>query len=57
MNPPNVPQARPIKSFWGCLVSKVYEGGWEVKKSYQLINIIKSKLKYFNGQSKSKKNS
>ena len=48
MNPPNVPQARPIESYWGCLVSKVYEGDWEVKKScYQLINIIKSNLKYF----------
>ena len=47
MNPPNVPQARPIESFWGCLGTKVYEGGWEAKTSNQLINRIKSKLKDF----------
>ncbi len=29
VNPPNVPQARSIENFWGCLVQKVYEGGWE----------------------------
>jgi hypothetical protein len=29
LNPPNVPQARPIEKFWGCLAQKVYEGGWE----------------------------
>ena len=27
MNPPNVPQARPIENFWGCLSQKVYKGG------------------------------
>ena len=32
INPPNVPQARPIENFWGCLAQKVYEGGWEIKK-------------------------
>ena len=31
INPPNVPQARPIENFWGCLAKKVYEGGWEDK--------------------------
>ena len=30
-NPPNVPQARPIENFWGCLAHKVYEGGWQAK--------------------------
>ena len=28
INPPNVPQARPIENFWGCLAQNVYEGGW-----------------------------
>ena len=28
-NPPNVPQASPIENFWGCLVRKVLEDGWE----------------------------
>ena len=31
LNPPNVPQARPIENFWGCLAKKVYEGDWEAK--------------------------
>ena len=26
INPPNVPQARLIENFWGCLAQKVYEG-------------------------------
>ena len=41
MNPSHVPQARSTESFWVCLGSKVYEGGWEVKKSYQLESYIK----------------
>ena len=32
-NPPNVPQARPIENLWGILAQKVYEGGWEAKRS------------------------
>ena len=36
INPPNVPQARPIENFWGCLAQKVYEGGWEAKTEQQL---------------------
>ena len=47
INPPNVPQARPIENFWGCLVQKVYEGGWEAKTEQQLIRRIKSKMKEF----------
>ena len=31
INLPNIPQARPIENFWGCLVQKVYENGWEAK--------------------------
>ena len=46
-NPPNVPQARPIENFWGCLSQKVYEDGWEAETEKQLINRIKLKLKDF----------
>ena len=45
INPPNFPQARPIENLWGCLAQKVYEGGWEAKTEYQLINRITTKLK------------
>ena len=37
INPPNVPQARPIENFWGCLAQKVYEVGWEAETEQQLI--------------------
>ena len=47
INPPNVPQARPIENFWGCLAQKVNEGGWEAKTEHQLIRRIKSKMKEF----------
>ena len=47
INPPNVPQARPIENFWGCLSEKVYEGGWQASSEQQLINRIKLKLKEF----------
>ena len=46
-NPPNVPQTRPIKNFWGCLAQKVYEGGWVTKTEQQLIRLIKTKMKEF----------
>ena len=42
---PNVPQARPIENFWGCLAQKVYEGGWEAKTEQKLRRRIFSKLK------------
>ena len=29
VNPPNVPQVRPIENFWACSAKKVNEGGWE----------------------------
>ncbi len=38
INPQNVPQARPIENFWGCLAQKIYEGGWEAETQQQLIN-------------------
>lgn len=46
-NPPNVPQARPIENFWGCLSQKVYEGGWQAKTKEDLMRRIKQKLKEF----------
>ena len=46
-NPPNVPQARPIENFWGCLAQKVYEGGWEAETEQQLIHRIELKLREF----------
>ena len=45
INTPNVTQARPIVNLWSCLAQKVYEGGWEAKTEYQLINRITIKLK------------
>jgi transposase len=45
MNPPNVPQARPIENFWGCLKQKVYEKGWTAKTDQDLIRRINLKLK------------
>lgn len=47
MNPPNVPQARPIESFWGDLAQKVYNNGWEAKSEEQLVTRIKKCLKEF----------
>ena len=47
LNPPNIPQARPIENFWGCLAQKVYEGGWEAKTEQQLIRRIDSKINEF----------
>lgn len=47
MNPPNVPQARPIENFWGDLTQKVYEGGWEAKNKNQLIRRIRKTLKEY----------
>ena len=50
LNPPNVPQARPIENFWGCLSQKVYEGGWEAKTEQRLIRRINSKIKEFDSK-------
>ena len=43
INPPNVPQARPIENFWVCLAQKVYERGCETKTE-QRIRRIESKM-------------
>jgi hypothetical protein len=41
MNPPNVPQARPIENFWVDLTQKVYEDGWQAQTERQLKARIK----------------
>ena len=46
-SPPNVPQARSIENFWGCLAQKVYEGGWQAAIQNELICRIQSQLKKF----------
>ena len=45
INPPNVPQARPVENFCVCLAQKVYEGGWEAKTEQQLIRHSECKMK------------
>lgn len=47
INPPNVPQARPIENFWSDLCQKVYEDNWAAKTEKQLIRRISNKLKDF----------
>ena len=37
---PNVPQARPIESFWVDLAQKVYSGGWEAKTRGQSVDRV-----------------
>jgi transposase len=44
-NPPNLPQGRPIETFWAILSNKVYERCWQAKSLKQLIRRIKSKFK------------
>lgn len=51
INPPNVPQLRPIEKFWAQLKSKVYENNWEAKDIDQLKRKIKKKLTEFNPDS------
>ena len=47
INPPNVPQSRPIENFWVCLAQKVYEEDCEAKTEQQLIRRTESKTKEF----------
>ena len=44
-NPPNAPQARPIKTVWTLLERKVYENNWEAKNLDMLARRIKQKPK------------
>ena len=47
INPPNIPQARPIENFWAVLAQKVYEKGWEATNQDQLVRRIKAKISEF----------
>ena len=46
-NPPNVPQMRPIETFWALLKRKVYSKGWKAKNINCLQRRIKSKINEF----------
>lgn len=46
-NPTNVPQARPIETFWANLAKKVYADNYIAKNEACLTNRIKLKLKEF----------
>ena len=48
MKPPNVPQLRPIETFWANLKRKVYERGYRAKNVDSLILKIKKELKSIN---------
>ena len=45
LNPPNVPELRPIENFWSLLKSAVYAGGWEASGEDQLRRKIRKCLK------------
>ena len=45
INPPNIPQGRPIEDFWGVLAQLVYEKNWEATTVKQLERRIRKKLK------------
>ena len=45
VNPTNVPKARPIEDFWGCLKHKVYDRGWAAKSTLELEKRIRFCLK------------
>ncbi len=47
MNPPNIPQLRPIEDLWAQLKQKVYENDWSTHSIPKLILRIKKKLKEF----------
>ena len=47
VNPPNVPQLRPIETFWAHLKSKVYEGDWKCQNLQQLRSRINRKIQEF----------
>ena len=42
MNPPNVPQLRPIETYWAIMQRKLYENGWTTDYLPDLIKRIKS---------------
>lgn len=44
-NPPNIPQARPIETFWSLLSRKVYDNGWEAADEQMLRRRIYQKIR------------
>lgn len=44
-NPPNIPQARPIETFWSLLSRKVYDNGWEAADEQALRRRIYQKIR------------
>ena len=44
INPPNVPQCRPIEKFWFTLKCAVYENGWEAQNEMTLKQRITRKI-------------
>ena len=44
INRANVPQARPIESFWDDLAQKVYSADWEAKTREQRVDRITFKI-------------
>ena len=47
MNPPNVPQCRPIEDFFGALATRVYESNWTASDVGALERRIRSCIKAF----------
>ena len=47
MNPPNVPQCRPIEDFFGALATRVYEGNWTASDVGALERRIRSCIRAF----------
>lgn len=47
-NSPNVPQARPIETFWARLAQKVYDNGWEAQNEQELRQRIFRKVREMN---------
>ena len=45
INPPNIPQGRPIEEFWVVLTQLVYEKNWEATTVKQVERRIRKKLK------------
>ena len=45
INPPNVPQVRPIETFWAHLKRRVYENGWTTDNTKDLTKRIRKLIK------------
>jgi hypothetical protein len=47
LDPPNVPQVRPLENFWAILKRKVYSDGWTAKSIEYLINKNKERVRKY----------